>query len=214
MTSKQEQAIQEAGQEPTSEKDGSWLSRVPEIKPPWEQKQMTPKQEQAIQEAERKRQLKAQGLTEDEDGTLRNKEGKEVQQMVGVPLEALQKQEQHNRDAVLQMAARAAHEANRAYCLVLLDNSQVAWEDAPDWQRESIVAGARSIRDNPSTTSKESHENWCLLKRENGWVYGPEKDSDLREHPCLVEYEELPPEQKFKDLLFGAVVRGVFGIKQ
>ncbi len=175
---------------------------------------MTPKQEQAIQSAKRRQHFAAQGITVEEDGTLRNEEGKEVHEMVGVPLKDLQKQKQHNQAAVLQMAARAAHEVNRVFCRDIGDDSQVAWEDAPDWQLESAVRGAQAILDDPDMTPKQSHADWCLLKQENGWVYGPEKDTDLREHPCLVDYEELSREQKFKDLLFGAVVRGVFGIKQ
>src|SRR5438105_262770 len=38
---------------------------------------------------------------------------------------------------VVEACARAAHEVNRAYCLALGDASQVAWEDAPEWQRSS-----------------------------------------------------------------------------
>ena len=33
------------------------------------------------------------------------------------------------------------HEANRAYCKTLGDDSQLPWADAPQWQRDSIIAG-------------------------------------------------------------------------
>jgi hypothetical protein len=44
-------------------------------------------------------------------------------------------------------------------------------------------------------------------KKADGWVYGEVKDPEKKEHPCLVEYEELPKDQQAKDSLFIAVVR-------
>ena len=50
-------------------------------------------------------------------------------------------------------------------------------------------------------------------KVERGWQYGPLKDADLKEHPCIVPFDELPPEQQAKDHLFKAIVDAlaVFG---
>lgn len=114
----------------------------------------------------------------------------------------------HEADDVVA-AAMAAHEVNRLYCLSLGDHSQPPWRDAPEWQRESAIAGARAIKDNPALTPKESHEAWSALKLATGWTYGITKDTEAKTHPCLVPYEQLPPEQQTKDTLFGAVVRGV-----
>lgn len=44
-----------------------------------------------------------------------------------------------------EIAAEVAHAANRAYCRATGDHSQVAWEDAPEWQRASCRAGVRAI---------------------------------------------------------------------
>ena len=44
-------------------------------------------------------------------------------------------------------------------------------------------------------------------KIEDGWTYGPEKNPDLKQHPCLVPFHELPREQQAKDYIFRAVVR-------
>lgn len=46
-------------------------------------------------------------------------------------------------------------------------------------------------------------------KEEDGWVYGPEKDAEKKVHPCMVPYDQLPKEQRMKDVLFGAVVRAM-----
>lgn len=107
--------------------------------------------------------------------------------------------------------ARVTHEANRAYCIGIGDLSQVPWDSAPDWQRESAIAGVRAKLDDPSMTPEQQHEGWCKHKLVDGWTYGPKKDAEKRTHPCLVPYAQLPPEQRAKDALFGAVVLALAG---
>ena len=46
-----------------------------------------------------------------------------------------------------EQIARVAHEANRAYCLSLGDPSQLPWEEAPDWAKESAIDGVRFHRE-------------------------------------------------------------------
>ncbi len=104
------------------------------------------------------------------------------------------------------LAAKLAHEVNRAYCQSIGDNSQPKWEDAPDWQRESAINGVKFHFANPNATPEESHTNWLNEKLAAGWKFGPVKDADKKEHPCCVAYSELPREQQIKDYLFMAVV--------
>ncbi len=112
----------------------------------------------------------------------------------------------------IERAARTAHEVNRAYCVGLCDFSQPAWVDAPKWQKDSAIAGARAIAVNPDTTPEQSHEGWLAQKEADGWTYGEEKDPVRKTHPCMVPYAELPATQRHKDTLFGAAVRGVLGL--
>lgn len=102
--------------------------------------------------------------------------------------------------------ARVAHEANRAYCEALGDSSQVPWEDAEDWQRDSAFMSVVAILENPGLTPEESHEGWLEHKRAEGWVQGPTKDPIKKCHPCMVDYAQLPAEQRAKDFIFRAVV--------
>jgi hypothetical protein len=111
-------------------------------------------------------------------------------------------------------AAIASHEANRIYCRSIGDDSQPTWENAPDWQRKSAFAGVKAIAENPNTTPEQSHEGWLAQKAADGWKYGPVKDPDKKEHPCFVPYDQLPPGQRIKDAMFGAVVRAVLGLPQ
>lgn len=111
-----------------------------------------------------------------------------------------------------EVAARAAHEANRAYCRFIGDDNQLTWDDAPEWQRLSAMMGAENIRDNPTITPEQQHSLWMAHKKAQGWKFGELKDEKEKTHPCMVAYEDLPAQQKFKDALFGSVVRGVLGI--
>ena len=102
--------------------------------------------------------------------------------------------------------ARLCDEVNKAYCESIGDHSQVSWEEAPEWQQNSAIDGVMFIKASPDTTPEDSHKNWLAHKVKDGWVYGPVKDVENKEHPCMVPYDELPLEQRVKDYLFRAVV--------
>lgn len=112
-------------------------------------------------------------------------------------------------DQQIELAAIAAHEANRAYCTAIGDDSQLAWLNAPEWQRASSRLGVKFLIDHPNAPPSSSHDSWLNEKRRDGWKYGAVKDAEKKEHPCFVPYEQLPESQKAKDAIFGAVVRGV-----
>lgn len=105
--------------------------------------------------------------------------------------------------------ARVCHEVNRAYCQALGDDSQVEWHDAPEWQRDSAIAGVEMHLLNPNAGPQASHESWMAQKVADGWVYGPEKHPELKVHPCIVPFDQLPAAQQAKDFIFRAVVHGI-----
>lgn len=47
--------------------------------------------------------------------------------------------------------------------------------------------------------SKNVHEVWAETRIRQGWTYGSERNEELKTHPCLVPYEELPEEEKEYD---------------
>ena len=47
--------------------------------------------------------------------------------------------------------------------------------------------------------AKNVHEVWSKTRIEQGWTYGEKRDDVLKQHPCLVPYEELPEEEKVYD---------------
>lgn len=108
---------------------------------------------------------------------------------------------------VIIACARAAHEANRAYCETFGDHSQPSWEDAPEWQRLSAMNGVAGVL--AGNTPEQSHHSWMKEKIDTGWTYGATKDPEKKTHPCMVPYEDLPPQQQKKDKLFITVVRAM-----
>lgn len=47
--------------------------------------------------------------------------------------------------------------------------------------------------------SKNVHEVWAETRISQGWTFGEKRNDDLKTHPCLVSYEELPEEEKAYD---------------
>ena len=103
---------------------------------------------------------------------------------------------------------RVCHEVNRAYCQALGDDSQPTWEDAPAWQRESARMGV-DLHMSGNFGPEASHISWMQQKLADGWTYGPVKDPELKQHPCLVPFDQLPREQQAKDYLFRGVVHAL-----
>lgn len=102
--------------------------------------------------------------------------------------------------------AMICHEVNRGLCQGIGDFSQPAWEDAPDWQKDSARNGVNAVMEGKVVNPEDSHQNWATEKIAAGWKYGDVKDPEKKEHPCLVDFHELPADQQLKDALFLTVV--------
>ena len=105
--------------------------------------------------------------------------------------------------------AKLCHDTNRAYCQIIGDDSQPKWEDAPDWKIESAFDGVQIHLDNPVLPDSASHDAWMAFKVESGWIWGPRKNAEKKEHPCIVPFDQLPKDQQAKDALFAAIVRAL-----
>ena len=105
-------------------------------------------------------------------------------------------------DCAILSIARACHEVNKTYCEATGDDSQVHWQDAPQWQQDSAVAGVTMHLNNHEASPSDSHNSWLAQKASEGWKYGEVKDPEKKEHPCFVPYESLPQSQQVKDYLF------------
>ena len=65
-------------------------------------------------------------------------------------------------------------------------------EYEPDPVRTAGVTLGEDLIGLSEVLAKNAHERWAQQRLAEGWRYGPKRDDDLREHPCLVPYESLP----------------------
>lgn len=117
-------------------------------------------------------------------------------------------EQQQDNGRIIEVIARVCHEVNRAYCQALGDHSQVSWEDAPAWQRESARMGV-DLHLCGDFGPEASHISWMKQKVDDGWKYGQVKDAEKKEHPCMVPFDQLPVDQQAKDYIFRAVVHAL-----
>ena len=47
--------------------------------------------------------------------------------------------------------------------------------------------------------ARNVHEVWAENRLEQGWTYGEVRNDELKQHPCLVPYDELPEIEKGYD---------------
>jgi hypothetical protein len=88
--------------------------------------------------------------------------------------------------SMFETVARVCHQANKTYCELIGDTSQVDWDKADEGIRQSAVAGVRFAYDNPMAQPSAQHEQWLAFKASQGWKYGPTKDESLKQHPAMV----------------------------
>jgi ryanodine receptor 2 len=47
--------------------------------------------------------------------------------------------------------------------------------------------------------ARNVHETWASGRLNEGWTYGPERNDALKQHPCLIDYSELPESEREYD---------------
>lgn len=48
--------------------------------------------------------------------------------------------------------------------------------------------------------ARNVHEVWAQARIREGWTYSSKRNDDMRQTPCLVDYDELSDEEKAYDL--------------
>lgn len=107
--------------------------------------------------------------------------------------------------------AVVCHEANRALCTVNNDDSQKPWTETDFWQQQSTINRVLFRIENPEAGHDALHNAWMEDKIKDGWNYGEIKNVDLKLHPCLVPFDQLPEFQQKKHALFSSIVDSILG---
>jgi hypothetical protein len=78
-----------------------------------------------------------------------------------------------------------AVEENQMYTPYPVDTSNIQLSD-------DIMALSEKLAEN-------IHEVWSAGRIAEGWTFGKNRDDKLKQHPCLVPYEDLPENEKDYD---------------
>lgn len=108
--------------------------------------------------------------------------------------------------------AKICHSANKAYCEAIGDPSQLEWDKAEQWQRNSAISGVTFRINNPGVGEDAQHNAWMKEKVDAGWIYGEKKDTAAKTHPCILPFEHLPKHEQAKDKLFCGIVDALKGL--
>lgn len=108
----------------------------------------------------------------------------------------------------IEVCANAAHEVNRAYCRAMDDHSHAPWSATPSHLQRVAKQAVIGIATN-DYNAQQSHDAWVAAKLADGWRHGEIKSDERKEHPCLVEWEALPFEQRAKDELWVSTVKNM-----
>ena len=104
-----------------------------------------------------------------------------------------------------QALAKLAYQINRLFSQAVGDQVKPYNKE----QEDATLQGIEDFKKNPSTSPKEAHDKWVSAKKASGWVFGPKKDAVKKTHPNILPYGALTKEQKAKDEIFIAVMKGV-----
>jgi len=103
--------------------------------------------------------------------------------------------------------AKTVHAVTRAYSYAIGQAElPPEWEHLPNKEKalsKNLIAEAIS---HLICTPQELHETWVKEKCERGWIHGLERDYDNKKHPCLVEWAELPEEEKIRDQMIVTLI--------
>ena len=80
--------------------------------------------------------------------------------------------------------------------------TQPEWDELSDEHSEAILDSVNKIMDGEINSREESHDNFVVYKKANGWVYGEEYNLSFQTNPRLCEFKDLSLEDRVKESMF------------
>lgn len=78
-----------------------------------------------------------------------------------------------------------------------LDESITSYRPQPENLDDIIIND--DLLELKEVIARNVHEAWAYSRISQGWQYGPQRNDELRTHPCLVPYDMLSEEEKDYD---------------
>jgi len=104
-----------------------------------------------------------------------------------------------------EQIAEICHAANRIIQKHLHDECpSLEWESEEEFIREASVGEVQMIL--AGRSPEETHNEWCDRLFSQGYICGLVKSREMRTHPCLVPFRDLPVEHKRKVRMIHAIV--------
>lgn len=60
----------------------------------------------------------------------------------------------------------------------------------------SDVVLAEELNELLEAMAENAHDVWAVERQAQGWTYGPARNDELKQTPCMVEYSKLPDSEK------------------
>jgi hypothetical protein len=77
----------------------------------------------------------------------------------------------------------------------------------------SKIALPEGLRPLVEHLAENTHDIWAVKRMSEGWSYGPRRDDELRTHPCLIPYADLPSSEKDYDrVVVTEVVKAIIAL--
>ena len=100
------------------------------------------------------------------------------------------------------LLSKLCYETIRGYGKSIGEEYLLNWEEAPDSIKEFTVYKVLENLSNDDISVEKTHQSWCDFMIKEGWKFGQILDYDKKEHPNLVDYDDLKTNQKSKYHIF------------
>ncbi len=69
----------------------------------------------------------------------------------------------------------------------------------PDPIDTTSVELPKELQELTEKLAENAHDHWAVLRMEQGWTWGTERDDTLKTHPDIVPYQDLSDSEKEYD---------------
>lgn len=112
--------------------------------------------------------------------------------------------------AVVMELARVSHEIVRGYREAIGDGTCPPWVQTTKDERMAAAQQVVTVLKFPALTAAELHSGFVDTMRDRGWTFGEVMDEEKKTHPLLVDYDQLPLQNRIEDALFCNTIRAIY----